>query len=159
MRIIGAVIIAISIMMMSCDPPNYIYEHSKRFTLDSPWTVKDSMVYNFQIKDTNRYYNLLLEIDHDKKYSFENLYVKFNTRFPDATNKQDVVNISLADETGDWYSDCRGKTCTFYLTLQDQAIFKTAGIYQIKLFPWMRSDTIPDIYRVAFKVEKSGKRK
>ncbi|MEP7322615.1 MAG: gliding motility lipoprotein GldH [Saprospiraceae bacterium] len=147
-----------SFILISCDPPNYVYERSNYFTIDSPWVQSDSLVYNFQVKDTNRFYNLLLEIDHDKKYAFENLYVKFDTRFPDSTHKSDIVSIVLADETGDWISDCRGKACTFYLTLQDQAIFPQKGQYQIKIFPWMRSDTIQNIYRVAFKLEKMEKR-
>lgn len=158
MKIVWWLTTALSFIMMSCDPPNYVYEHSNHYTLDSPWLYRDSLVYTFQIKDTNRYYNLLLELDHDKKYAFENLYIKFDTKFPNAVSKSDVVSIALADEEGRWYSDCRGKACTFYLTLQDQAIFPQAGNYQLKLLPWMRSDTIKDIYRVAFKVEKMGKR-
>lgn len=145
-------------VFMACDPPNYIYEDSRSF-LDRPWVYPDSSVYRFSIKDTSRYYNLLLELDHGKKYPYENLYVRFVTTFPDASTTSDVVSISLADESGTWYSDCRGKTCTFYLTLQDQAIFKQKGEYSIKVIPWMRMDTIQDVYRLAFKVERDGKRK
>jgi len=142
----------------SCDPPNYIFEESTSFTLESPWLYSDSLVYNFKVKDTNRYYNLLLEIDHNKKYQWENLYVKIDTKFPDQKYKSQELSILLADETGEWYSDCRGKTCTFYLPLQEQAIFPYIGEYQIKIHPWMRQDTIKDIYRIGFKVERDGKR-
>ena len=142
----------------SCDPPNYIFENNASFTAQKPMINTDSLVYNFKIKDTNRYYNLLLEIDHDKKYQWENLYVKIDTKFPDQINKTQELSILLADESGEWYSDCRGKTCTFYLTLQEQAIFPQKGDYQIKIVPWMRQDTIKDIYRVGFKVERDGRR-
>lgn len=145
-------------ILFSCDPPNYIYEDSRSF-LDDPWVYPDSAVYHFAIKDTSRYYNLLLELDHGKNYPYENLYVQFVTTFPDATSVADVVSITLADASGQWYSDCRGKTCTFYLTLQDQAVFKQKGEYSIKVIPWMRNDTISDVYRLSFKVERDGKRK
>jgi len=145
-------------MLISCDPPNYVFEDSRSF-LDNPWVYPDSTEYRFSIKDTSRFYNLLMELDHGKKYPYENLYVQFVTTFPDASTTRDVVSISLADETGKWYSDCRGKTCTFYLTLQDQAVFKQKGDYSIKIIPWMRMDTIEDVYRLAFKVERDGKRK
>lgn len=145
------------VLVYACDPPNYIYEDSRSF-IDDPWVYPDSAVYKFTVKDTARYYNLLLELDHGKKYPYENLYVQFVTTFPDASSKTDVVSISLADESGNWYSDCRGKTCTFYLSLQDQAIFRQKGEYEIKVIPWMRMDTIKDVYRLAFKVERDGKR-
>ncbi|MBK7437683.1 MAG: gliding motility lipoprotein GldH [Saprospiraceae bacterium] len=152
------IVLAFSTVLIACDPPNYIFEKSNDYSLEKPWTVADSLEYNFQVKDTSRYYNLLLEIDHHKDYKYENLYVKFVTTFPNQSHKTDVVSLSMADESGSWYSDCRGRTCTFYLTLQEHAIFSEPGSYQIKLSPWMRMDTIPDIYRVAFKVEKAGKR-
>jgi gliding motility-associated lipoprotein GldH len=144
--------------LYSCDPPNYIFEKAELFTEEKPWIYSDSLVYQFKIKDTSRYYHLLLEIDHNKKYHWENLNIKLNTRYPDMNTQSQIVSINLADETGEWYSDCRGKTCTFYLTLQEQAILPQMGNYQIVLYPWMRQDTIRDIYRIDFKVEKDGKR-
>lgn len=141
---------------ISCDPPNYVFEDSRSF-LANPWVYPDSTVYSFSIKDTSRFYNLLLELDHGKNYPYENLYVQFITTFPDASTVTEVVSISLADESGQWYSDCRGKTCTFYLTLQEQTVFKQKGDYSIKIIPWMRTDTIKDVYRIAFKVERDGK--
>ncbi len=156
-RILGLCFV-FSLIFLSCDVPQSIYEHSDLYTTQKPWVYSDSLIYRFNIKDTNRYYNLLLEIDHDKTYSFENLYIKLETLFPDKKAVADVVSMQLADETGAWYSDCRGKACTFYLTLQDQAIFSQQGAYQITLLPWMRSDTIQHIYRIAFKVEKDDKR-
>ena len=146
-----------SFFLISCDPPNYVFEDSRSF-IGQPWVYPDSVVYRFKIKDTTRYYNLLLELDHGRNYPFENLYVRFETTFPDATVKSDVVSISLADETGAWYSDCRGRTCTFYLTLQDQVIFARPGDYEIRVRPWMRIDTIEDVYRLAFRVERGDKR-
>ncbi len=158
MKMIGFALFGLSLFFISCDTPKYIYEESHLYTLERPWTFDDTLIYRFEIKDTNRYYNLLLEVDHDKNYAFENLYVKFETLFPDTKVTTDVVSISLADAYGAWYSDCRGKTCTFYLTMQEQVIFAKPGAYQITLLPWMRSDTIKDIYRVAFRVEKDDKR-
>ncbi|MEP7266595.1 MAG: gliding motility lipoprotein GldH, partial [Saprospiraceae bacterium] len=137
---------------------NYMYENNKSFSEAQPWTSTDSIIYNFVVKDTNRFYNILLELDHNKKYPFENLYIKLNTHFPNQLQKSDIVSVILADETGEWYSDCRGKTCTFYLPLQEQIIFPQKGKYQIVLYPWMRQDSIRDIYRVGFKVERDGKR-
>jgi gliding motility-associated lipoprotein GldH len=151
--------LAIASFFISCDPPNYIFEDDALYDHQKPLTYRDSLVYNFKVKDTNRFYNLLIEIDHNKNYSWENLYVKIDTRFPDREQKSQLLSMTLADETGEWYSDCRGKTCTFYLTLQEQTIFPMVGDYQIKLFPWMRQDTIKDIYRIGFKVERDGKRK
>lgn len=158
-QICYCIVIAISFFTIaSCDPPNYIFEDSASFSQEKPWLYSDSLVYNFKIKDTNRYYHLLLEIDHNKKYQWENLYVKIDTKFPNQILQSSTLSITLADESGEWYSDCRGKTCTFYLPLQEQAIFPILGEYQIKIFPWMRQDTIKDIYRIGFKVERDGKR-
>jgi gliding motility-associated lipoprotein GldH len=154
----GFLLFCLGWILTACDPPNYIFENDESFSDREPWLAHDSMVYEFTVKDTNRYYNLLLELDHHKKYEFENLYVKINTEFPDQKQTSQILNISLADATGQWYSDCRGKTCTFYLPLQEQAIFRQTGSYRISLQPWMRQDTIRSIYRVAFKVEKDGKR-
>lgn len=150
--------VALTALITSCDPPNYIFERTDLFSEEKPWIYTDSLVYNFKVKDTNRYYNLLIEIDHNKKYQWENLNVKIKTRFPDTHTQSRILSINLADEEGEWYSDCRGKACTFYLTLQEQAILPQRGEYTIVLYPWMRQDTIEDIYRVGFKVERNGKR-
>lgn len=152
-------IVCCMLTVVSCDPPNYIFEDNASFTIEKPWLFGDSIVYTFKVKDTNRFYNLLLEIDHNKKYQWENLYVKIDTKYPDQQLKTQELSILMADESGEWYSDCRGKTCTFYLPLQEQALFPQMGEYQIKIQPWMREDTIKDIYRIGFKVERDKKRK
>ncbi len=154
----GILFIFFVVCFASCDGPDYLFQ-STRLLKDDHWMISDSASFTFNVTDTNRYYNLQLEIDHGKKYPYENLYLRIGTTFPDRKYTSDLINIDLANTSGQWYSDCRGKTCSIYIDLQKNLLFPQLGKYSLDIKPWMRMDTVPEIYRIELKVEKGNKRK
>ena len=66
--------------LFSCGP-NYILDEKKEIT-NNQWNYSDSLSFTVNISDTNRYYNLYLDIEHLTEYSFKNMYIRLHSIFP-----------------------------------------------------------------------------
>ncbi|GJM32030.1 MAG: hypothetical protein DHS20C18_10310 [Saprospiraceae bacterium] len=124
---------------------------------DHAWSYQDTINFAFEIKDTNRIYNLYLEVDHDMDFPFQNLYTQIYTRFPSGERIKEMVSLELADKTGLWIGDCNNNYCSLNIPIQQGAYFNAAGQYQITLEQFMRQDPLPGVRKLSFKIEDTGK--
>jgi gliding motility-associated lipoprotein GldH len=142
-----------SFLLIACGP-NIIYE-SKKDISNSTWLYKDSIKFAFEIKDTNKVYNIWLDIDHNSDYPFQNLYTKIYTHFPQKEVLNQQLSIELADFTGKWNGTGTGKNIKYNLLLQENAVFEAKGAYTIVLEQYTRQDSLKGINELGLRLEET----
>jgi gliding motility-associated lipoprotein GldH len=138
--------------LMSCGE-NYFFEQSIQIE-KSAWDYDNQLAYTFEVTDTTKVYNLLLEIDHSTEYAYQNCYLKIHTTFPSGEKVEQVLSIDLADKIGQWQGNCNSEACTVLLDLQKKARFNALGKHQITLEQYMRMNPLRGIHSIALKLEE-----
>ena len=148
MRIL--IICIFSILLFSCADKT-IYSHSVIFE-NGIWKNQDPAIFNFSIDENSEKYNIFLDIDHSSDYSFENLYLRIKTQFPDKTTALDTLSIEMIDNKGGWIGDCGNDNCDLTVFLQEKTMFKSAGDHQISIEQFTRQNDLTGISSLAFRV-------
>jgi len=143
-----------SFFLISCGE-NYLFE--KTYEIEkSEWQYNNTLDYAFEITDTTKVYNLLLEVGHSVEYAYQNCYFKIYTQFPSGEKTEQLLSIDLADGIGRWQGDCGSKSCTILLDIQKQAFFNALGTHTITLEQYMRKNPLKGIESLAIKLEDTG---
>lgn len=141
----------LSQLLISCGQ-SYIFE--KKVDLEKgEWQYENKLDYTFEIIDTTKVYNLLLEVGHSKEYAFQNCYFKIYTQFPTGEKTDQVLSVDLSDGIGQWQGDCSSNSCTILVDLQKKAFFSTVGKHTITLEQYMRKNPLKGIESLAIKLE------
>ena len=142
------------LLLFSC-AGDYIFE--KKVEIEKgKWQYENTLDYSFEITDTNKVYNLLLEVQHSVDYSFQNCYFKIFTQFPSGEKVEQLLSVDLANKIGQWYGDCGGEFCTILVDLQKKAFFSVIGKHTITLEQYMRKNPLKGIKSLAIKLEDTG---
>ena len=136
---------------MGCDS-DYIYQKEIEIR-EGEWRYSDVLVFDFEIKDVSKKYNLLLDVTHAGDYSFQNLYVQFHTSYPSIETKTQTVSLELANKTGIWNGKCSGNSCVVEIPLQTNAIFEEAGKHSISIEQFMRKNPLRGVESMRLKIE------
>lgn len=149
--------IGLSLFLTACGS-GYVY-HSKKDIPDSIWSYADSIDFKVTIQDTNAIYNLFLILEHASDYSYQNLYTKIKTQFPEGERLDELVSLELAEKNLGWLGDCNSKTCKLKIPIQQGAFFSQPGDYIFSFHQFMRKDSITGIKSLSFAIEDTGNRK
>ena len=121
------------------------------------WTYENPLHFTFNIRDTNKVYDLWVEIDHTTDFETQNLYTKLYTSFPDGRKTEKVVSLELASKAGAWQGACSNGSCKLRVPLQAQAYFNQTGEYTLTAEQYMRQDSLEGISAFRFMIEDTGK--
>ena len=134
---------------------SYLFEKTHAIE-KGEWTYENTLDYTFEITDTTKIYNLLLEVEHSTDYAYQNCYFKIYTQFPSGEKTDQLLSIDLADGIGRWQGDCGSTSCTILLDIQKQAFFNALGSHTITLEQHMRKNPLKGIEQLAIKLEDTG---
>lgn len=143
------------ILLCSCGP-KIIFEEKR--DVPQPWKYSDTLTFEYEVADITRPYNLSVKVSHENDFAFENLYVNVTTIFPDKTSASSPLSLELSREDGSWEGACSGKTCTAELMMSQDAYFKTAGRYILKVGQFSRQDSLPGIVSMTLVLTESSKK-
>ncbi len=145
MRILTLLFVSLSLVyfITGCSS-DCIYRQSFEVP-DAEWTYENPINFGFEIPDTSARYNLNLELKHSSDYPYQNLYVKFYTRFPSGKTVEQVVSLELTEKAILWQGKCSGKWCTVNIPLQTNAIFPEPGKHSITLEQYMRESPVKGV--------------
>ncbi len=150
-----SVIILVSIILLSCENRNFIFNENYVFE-QAIWNEKDSASFEVDIADTMKLYNLGLMVEHSKNYPAQNVYLMINTTFPDGQYFSQKVNIDFANKAGKWFGDCSGDFCEVEAYIQQGAYFNQPGNYKFTIKQFTRDVDLENIKSVQFFVEDTG---
>lgn len=151
----GFVLLIILVLLTGCDG-NRVYEENFDFH-HKQWEIKDTPTFQFEIKDPQKAYNIFWNVRNTITYPYRNLYLTYYLE--DTLGHRmatDLHNVLLFDaKSGKPYGDGLGDIFSHqFLALPDYK-FDTAGVYQIRLAQYMRTDTLQDIISVGVRVEEA----
>jgi gliding motility-associated lipoprotein GldH len=151
------ILIGISLLSLSFFACEKTYLSDKKYEIaNQQWAYRDSLNFDFEIKDTMKIYNLYLEIEHGEAYPFQNLYVMTHTKFPSGARPSQRLSIDLAEKSGKWQGKQSGKNWSQRVDLQQGAFFSESGKYCLTLAQFMRQDSLPEVKSVRFIVEETA---
>ncbi len=136
--IFGFCIVAL-VGLSSCGP-ELIYE--QEHPMPGQWTYADSVVFVYDIVDTDKAYDLYLEVAHTDVFATQNLYTRFVTTYPNGLRESEEVSLELSDKFGQWLGDCSGEICVLTIPLQQGAKYPEAGQYGLTIHQFSRQDSL-----------------
>lgn len=149
-------IVAISMVWFSCDSKR-VFEDNIEFR-DRNWKIAEPVQFEFQIVDTTRKYNLLMNIRNSLDYPYARIFVNYNLQKKDSSslNKQMIAEYLFDQKTGKPFGTSGiGDIYDHQFPILKNYSFKKSGVYTIRLTQFMRMDTIPGILAVGVRVEHS----
>jgi gliding motility-associated lipoprotein GldH len=155
MRIFCAILIAL--IAIGCDS-NRVYEKNVEFK-DRHWKIAETTDFEFQIADTTRQYNILMDIRNSIEYPYARLFVNYNLKRDSTTLSKDLIAVYLFDQkTGKPFGESGlGDIYDHQFSILKNYSFKKTGNYKMNFQQFMRSDTIAGIIAVGLRVERAEK--
>ena len=144
------VVFFLFIGLLACNDD--VYYKQSYGVADGNWSYDESLTFIFEVNDTEAYYDLILDIEHDIEYLYENVYVKIHTTFPSGEKVTDQVSLQLADALDQWEGKCSGSSCKVSILLQNRIFFKEAGTHKIEIEQYNRVDPLIGIEELTLKI-------
>ena len=150
---------ALMLLLVSCDPAR-VYEQN----IDLPkgnWQIENAPVFEFEIQDTTKVYDIYFNVRYNLQYDFYNLYLRHQLLAPDSSELSSKLHeIMLMDaKTGKPLGTGSSDTFDLQALALDDVKFDKAGKYSIKLTQYMRRDPLLHILAIGVRVSenKAGK--
>lgn len=140
------------LILTSCDPAR-VYEQNIDFA-KGEWAVENAPVFEFEIQDTTKKYDVYFNVRYNLQYNFYNLYVQHQLIGPDSTLISSNLHELLLMDSKTGKPLGKGFSDTF--DLQARALkgvtFSESGLYRIKLTQYMRQDPLPNVFSMGVRV-------
>lgn len=144
---------ATSLVALSCDSRR-VYDEYKAIS-DLGWGKDDVKNFEFEISDTNVFYNVIVNVRNSSEYSYKNLYLFIEMTSPSNKFFIDTVEVMLADNQGKWLGSGIGNIWQNKINLIEHVKLLELGKYGVKVSQGMRQDTLKALSDVGIRVEKS----
>ncbi|MBA4144526.1 MAG: gliding motility lipoprotein GldH [Azospira oryzae] len=146
------------LLFSACDT-NRVYEYNKEFS-DRTWKMKDTAVFDFQIKNAEQKYNLYYNVRNTIDYPYARLFINYalTDSVGNVLSKKLINNDLFDQKTGRPNGNSGlGDIYDHQFLLLDNLQFAHNGKYRLKLEQYMRKDTLPGVIAVGFRLEHSEK--
>lgn len=148
------ILISTSIVLVSCDD-KVVFEENTSIE-NGVWSYKDGKSFEFDIQDTNSLFNFYVNVRNGEEYAYSNLFVFVEMEFPNGKKSIDTLECPLADAYGNWYGRGLGKIFDNRILFRERKRFPLSGHYKVGIYQAMRTDDLPGIYDVGFRLAKSN---
>lgn len=153
MRIILILIIS-ALYLIACDA-NKVYEDNK--DIDSYWLADSPANFLFEIDDQAIDYNLYFSVRNGVEFPHSNLYFKYFLKDSlGNTLESELVNFQLFHpKSGYPLGNGIGDIFEHQYELLTKYKFDTPGAYELSFQQYMRYDSLPKIFSVGYRIEKT----
>ncbi len=142
-------------VLFSCDP-NKISEDT--IDIDTYWKADSVANFNFTINDPTIDYNLFFSVRNGVEFPHSNLYFKYNL-LDSAGNllETELINFQLFNaKSGYPLGNGVGDLFEHQYELLTKYQFNHKGSYQLSFQQYMRYDSLPEIYSIGYRVERTA---
>lgn len=150
---------AVLLLLSSCDPAR-VYEQN----IDLPegsWQIDNAPVFEFEIQDTTKVYDVYFNVRYNLQYDFYNLYLRHQLLGPDnAQLSEKLHEVVLMDaKTGKPLGNGSSDIYDLQALALDNIKFSKQGKYALKLTQYMRRDPLPHILAIGVRVAEASSAK
>ena len=142
------------VMIFSACDPGRLFEENRNIE-GNAWYYKNAAAFDMQIKDTTKWYNLLVNVRVDADYKYSNIFMWVHVINPEKKSSQRRIEIKLADEHGKWLGSGLGDIYDYQFPVLQKIKFPQSGFYRIELEQNMRDDTLMHVKSVGVRVEEA----
>ena len=145
--------IALSRSLASCDPKR-VYEKNEKIA-NNNWDQNTPLVFLVNITDTAHLNNVYINVRNAGFFSFSNLFLFINTRFPQGQMERDTLECALASPDGKWLGEGLGDIWDNRILFKKNVRFPQTGEYRFELVQAMRINPLPGIMDAGIRIEKA----
>ena len=145
-------LLGVAFLLTSCGRSTLFDESTP---VHGAWYMNDPVVYDVSVNDTVHGYDFYLNLRHNNKYRYSNLYIFLQTEFPNHHVTRDTLQFILAAPSGKWLGKGWGKIKEDHILLKQNLRFPLKGQYRFMLWQGMRSDTLKGIEDVGLQIERA----
>jgi gliding motility-associated lipoprotein GldH len=128
------------LVFVSCGP-KVIFEEKAEIN-NGVWAKDQKLSYSFEVTDTLKKYDILLNVNSNKEYKYQNIYINIETIFPKGNKTVDLVSLEISKPNGEPFGKCSGDECTTPILLQEKVKFPSLGKYIINMYQYSRQQSI-----------------
>jgi len=142
------------LLVTGCDS-NRVFEDYAEFE-DKTWKVKSPAIFEFQIQDSTKKYNLYYNVRNSIDYPYARLFVQYSLQDSAGTelSKKLVSNYLFDQKTGRPLGRSGlGDVFDNQFLILDNHQFKSRGVYRVRLEQFNRQDTLKGILAIGLRVE------
>lgn len=140
-------------IVSGCDN-NKVFEGKKDFS-EKYWVFNNPAEFEFEINNTDKNYNLLVNIRNTAKYQYQNIYLQYYLE--DSTGRllsKELKNIKLFNsKTGVPLGKGLGDLYDIERTFIENYTFASNGKYKLRIDQFMRQDSLSEVLSVGLRVE------
>jgi len=149
---ITIVVVSLLAILLACSS-QIVFEENEKLA-HGGWSVEDTLVFNYEVKDTTQLYDIFINVRNDVDYRYSNLFVFFQTSFPDGKIYRDTIEMTLADRQGKWIGRGVGSTRSNSFHFRKDVWFPLEGTYEFTIQHAMRMDVLPGITDMGIRLER-----
>lgn len=148
------IFILVSIGIISCDSSRISGDN---VDIDTYWRADSVANFTFFIKNSSVDYNLYFSVRNGVEFPHSNLYFRYELK--DSVGsliESELVNFQLFNvKTGYPLGNGIGDIFEHQYELLTKYRFEQTGSYQVSFQQYMRYDSLPEIYSVGYRIEKT----
>lgn len=151
---ISLLFVIVAFCFSSCDSSR-LYEDNK--DINTFWLSDSIASFNFDIADNAIDYNIFFSVRNGVEFPHSNLYFKYFLKDSLGTPiESDLINFQLFNaKSGYPLGNGIGDMFEHQYELLTKYQFDNTGKYELSFQQYMRYDSLPEIYSVGFRVEKT----
>jgi gliding motility-associated lipoprotein GldH len=156
MKFCKAIFLPLSIILFlgvfqSCDEAKIIDENQS--IPNQNWDYKNKLTFDVNITDTNKTYNIFVNLRVGSDYRYSNFFVMVHQTNPSLQTSKERKELILLDDRGNWLGKGLGDIFDYQIPIYTQKRFNQKGLYKIELEQNMREDTLSPIYAAGIRIE------
>jgi gliding motility-associated lipoprotein GldH len=117
------------------------------------WSYIKKVSVPVKIEDTNKPYNLYMNLRHTANYRYSNIFVLIHQIAPGGKRTTERKEFQLAYPDGEWLGSGSGNIYTYQLLFKENHRFNAPGAYVFEFEQNMRDNPLKEIRDVGLRVE------
>ena len=152
MKTKSVLFIASLFILMSCNSSSTFNQFDK-MPENNHWEKSDIKVYEFEIKDDAKLYNIVFEFSHVYDYQFVTVPIQFVIESPDGKTENLAIDMPIKESDGKEIADCSGDVCDLKYRIKEK-IKLSKGIYKITISQdFKMANYLPNVIGVGLYVD------
>jgi gliding motility-associated lipoprotein GldH len=152
MKYISFIILVCFIFLLSCSPNRIFEEHRK--IPGSTWNMSNSLVFEFDVKDTSQTYDIYIAIRHVTNYPYKNLLIGAVLTSPDGEIRYTNYDLKIRNKDGEALGNGMGELWDLNIPLRKEFKFHEPGKCILEIENRMSRVKTPGILEIGLIVEK-----
>ena len=141
-------------LFISCDKEHFVFNKTEVLPVEG-WKYNDRVGFNVPVVDTNYIYNLILEVENEADYPYQNAYLKIWTKFPEGDTLSQALSLELFDNEGQPNGECSDELCKSIINMQDSVYFNQLGHYYFGFEQYGRQEVMTGLKSLTLKLQKT----